>query len=138
MSLVAEAFVSQIAGSPRGRRRDGGGGGGHPRGERAGVSLQPWVEGAEPTARVETAMEVWPHFPDEETEDTRPRSLWRGRVQSTLPPRCFVPRPGDLGVRRRPGVGIEVGAWPQVPSSPPLRLLWECGSLSGLRFSSLR
>lgn len=43
MSLVAEAFVSQIAGNPRGRRRGGGGGGGDPRGERAGVSLQPWV-----------------------------------------------------------------------------------------------
>lgn len=88
MSLVAEAFVSQIAGSLRGRRR---GGGGDLRGERAGVNLQPWVEGAEPTAHVEAAMEAWPHFPDEETEDTWPRSPRRGRALSTLPWRALFP-----------------------------------------------
>lgn len=104
---------------------------GIPVGERAGVSLQPWVEGAEPTARVEAAMEAWPHFPDEETEDTRPRSA----VGAESSPHSLH---GALFPVLAVWVGIEVGAWPQVQSSPPPRLLWEYGSLSGLRFSSLR
>lgn len=58
MSLVAEAFVSQIAGNACGRRLGDGEGDGDPRGERAGVSLQPWVEGVEPTARVEAAIRL--------------------------------------------------------------------------------